>query len=405
MSIFRRVSLLGFALVSLVALAACGGNGDGDGGGEAFERPAPGEYVFDVEATIEFTLTEPAVSAAAGVLQTYTGMGTGTATVNVTEPPEGGDGEVITGYFGGMKFELTIRGGDSEFPIEIIQLPDEDSSEWRMSRGTSAVPSVLTELGPFIVVVTIPEGDTLTNVDSVPLESNEGIDLTEAFNLRMPGLIPNLHPIRLQDEDEMVIGAITGVLLELTPTNNQVETGGDGEPEPPDDESTPTLTPNLSSDTEPKVAINDASGDAYKCADGEDAVVVDLAVDMLFGGVTQLPDGVVVRVSLGVRPIESAKDASFAVQAQIGQEGRSQVAQYEFSGGQPNNGRLDDAGNVIPGSEGDVTATGVELTFTFPGLVLKKGDTVTVRSSHQRNPEDAVNCDVTDAFPLDELVP
>ena len=70
MSIFRRVSFLGLALASLVVLAACGGDGDGGGGGEAFERPAPGEYVFDVEATIEFTLTEPAVSAAAGVLQT-----------------------------------------------------------------------------------------------------------------------------------------------------------------------------------------------------------------------------------------------------------------------------------------------------------------------------------------------
>ena len=177
-------------------------------------------------------------------------------------------------------------------------------------------------------------------------------------------------------------------------------------PTPEADELTPSLTPNLSSDTEPKVAFSDASNDAFDCAGGEDAVVVDLAVDMLYGGVMQLPDGVVVRVTLSVRPIYSAKDASFAVQAQIGQEGRSQVAQYEFSGGQPNNGRLDDAGNVIPGSEGDVTTTGGgELTFFFPDTVLKKGDTMTVRSSHQRNPEDAVNCDVTDAFPLDELVP
>ena len=376
MSNFRRVSLLGFALVSLVVLAACGGNGGGgDDSGEAFERPAPGEYVFDVEATIEFTLTEPAVSAAAGVLQTYTGMGTGTATVNVTEPPEGGDGEVITGYFGGMKFELTIRGGDSEFPIEIIQLPDEDSSEWRMSRGTSAVPSVLTELGPFIVVVTIPEGDTLTNVDSVPLESNEGIDLTEAFNLRMPGLITNLHPIRLQDEDEMVIGAITSVLLELTPTNNQVETGGDGEPEPPDDESVLEFT--------------DPTDDATDCATGE--TVDDPAVDIQSVSVRQVDTRVEVEVSMGQSPKMSLEDYySFAILLYL--FGWDYLV--EFHAGERRQGQTDSSGNVIPGTEDDVTVTDDAVTFVIRDVdSIPDGSELEVEAFSMENQGSSVNCD------------
>ena len=62
MSIFRRVSFLGFALVSLVVLAACGG--DGDGGDGAFELPPPGEYSFEVTGTMEVQFFEEAVSAA-----------------------------------------------------------------------------------------------------------------------------------------------------------------------------------------------------------------------------------------------------------------------------------------------------------------------------------------------------
>ena len=293
----------------------------------------------------------------------------------MTEPPEGGDGEVITGYFGGMRFELTIRGGDSEFPIEIIQLPDEDSSEWRMSRGTSAVPSVLTELQPFIVVVTIPEGDTLTNVDSVPLESNEGIDLTEAFNLRMPGLIPNLHPIRLQDEDEMVIGAITSVLLELTPTNNQVETDAGGEPEPPDDESVLEFT--------------DPSDDATDCATGE--TVDDPAVDIQSVSVRQVDTRVEVEVSMVQSPRLSFRQVcSMAViLLWFGYEGL-----VEFHAGERRQGQTDSSGNVIPGTEDAVTVTDDAVTFTVTdGASIPDGSPLEVRAFHTETEGGDVNCD------------
>ncbi len=67
MSIFRRVSFLGFALVSLVVLAACGG--DGDGGDGAFELPPPGEYSFEVTGTMEIEFFEEEVSAAPVAIQ------------------------------------------------------------------------------------------------------------------------------------------------------------------------------------------------------------------------------------------------------------------------------------------------------------------------------------------------
>jgi hypothetical protein len=89
---------------------------------------------------------------------------------------------------------------------------------------------------------------------------------------------------------------------------------------------------------------------------------------------------------------------------QIGQEGRFQVGQREVHDGTPNSGRLDDAGKVIPGSEADVDPEGRFVTFFFPSLDIEEGDTVTARSFHQEKEGDPVHCDVTDAFPLDELI-
>ena len=227
MTIHRLLPLLALTAILVLVAAACGGNGgDGDGGGEAVERPAPGEYLFDVDATIEFTLTEPAVSAAAvGPKPPHLAWGTGTATVKVTEPPEGGDEEVISGSFGGIKLEVTIKDGD----IEIIQT-GEDSAPLRMSRGTGAVPRVTTELMPSTITVNPPVGDALMNADSVHLESIVGCSLGEACTLRTPGLAPELPRIRLQAEDGIDKGEIESVILELTPTNGQVQDGADEEP-------------------------------------------------------------------------------------------------------------------------------------------------------------------------------
>ena len=88
----------------------------------------------------------------------------------------------------------------------------------------------------------------------------------------------------------------------------------------------------------------------------------------------------------------------------IGQEGRFQVGQSEDHDGTPNSGRIDDAGNVIPGSGADVEHEGRFVTIFFPSLDIEEGDTVEVRTFHQEKVGDPVHCDVTDAFSLDELI-
>ena len=479
MSIFRRVSFLGFALVSLVALAACGGNGGGvisaENGGTAtsddgkltLEIP-PGALGEDTEITVTAipvdelpeALREDADGGPAYRLEpdglefsqpVAVSLELGKADLPEDQPENGTfayelltqdeDGEpefldeleteasladgtvVVRGKLDHFTFITKKRGtvilvvdpGTISVPpgsffeaeISIVNLDHEEDQDFgKLAEGQLAAGISDIGLEPFFDGSVVDGAPVKPEIAPLPPGYFDVTDFTYFCKEGEGGYGASLDYIAAP-VDKPELGRRQGIALlgsarcgTATPTPTATPS-----PTPGTDELTPTLTPNLSSDTEPKVAFSDASGDAFDCAGGEDAGVVDLAVDMLYGGVMQLPDGVVVRVTLSVRPIYSAKDASFAVQAQIGQEGRSQVAQYEFSGGQPNNGRLDDAGNVIPGSEGDVTTTGGELTFFFPDTVLKKGDTMTVRSSHQRNPEDAVNCDVTDAFPLDELVP
>ena len=493
MSIFRRVSFLGFALVSLVVLAACGGDGAGPASPTPTEESRTvtsddGKLTLEIppealDEDVQITITSVPLEELPQALQEVRGAGDGyrlepeglrflgPVTVSLEldrdeleDEPEGGitayalvslteDGErelldepvteatlgedtiVVRGELGHFSW-LTRTKSSLTFFLEKVKreqpVGGKFTAKMKAKNTDKSGRVTLAFVNGNILDFGAVSYDGGSNLFSLSIPGLGGVGLKpgeESFEQAEPfrcaespgrgtyGVsVLSISKVALPDEPEGEIRAAIKLVMDSviecvapTPTPTATHTPDTDEPTPTPtseaDEPTPTPTPNLSSDTEPKVAFSDASNDAFDCAGGEDAVVVDLAVDMLFGGVTQLPDGVVVRVSLGVRPIESAKDASIAVQAQIGQEGRSQVAQYEFSGGQPNNGRLDDAGNVIPGSEGDVTATGVELTFTFPGLVLKKGDTVTVRSSHQRNPEDAVNCDVTDAFLLDELVP
>ena len=384
MSIFRRISFLGFALVSLVVLAACGGDGD-----EAFELPPPGEYSFEVTGTMEVQFLEEAVSAGPVTLQeTETGEVSGGITIDLGE-----DGSFTIKDKEGVNLVVgDLEGG----PITFTQNEDKPSTGNVGPNGTTMNLNV---------DATQDSGETATSETPIELEGDGKLGVDPDVTLTTPA---DAAPVRYIDETTGLLGQpyytvslISFLFEELSftgkPSGEDKELEETDEPAPPDTD--------LPSDMEePQVAINDASGDTFDCAGGPSAVVVDLAVDLLFGSVTQLPDGVVVRVSLGVRPLVSAEDESFAVQAQIGQEGRTQVAQFEVHQGVPNSGRLDDAGNVIPGSEGDVTAMGVEVTFTFPGLVLQEGDTVTARSFHQQTAEDKVNCDVTDEFSLDELV-
>ncbi|MCH7999212.1 MAG: hypothetical protein IIA91_07015 [Chloroflexi bacterium] len=62
MPTLRRLSYFGLVFLPMLVLAACGG-GD-DGGGDAVKLPSPGQYQFDVTATMDIELVEELVSAA-----------------------------------------------------------------------------------------------------------------------------------------------------------------------------------------------------------------------------------------------------------------------------------------------------------------------------------------------------
>jgi len=372
-SLFRRVWYLGFALVSLVVLAACDGNGgDGDGRGETFELPSPGEYSFEVTGTIEVQFLEEAVSAGPVTLQeTETGEVSGRLTIQLGE-----DGKFTIKDKDGVDLVVgNLEGG----PITFTQNEDKPSTGTISSDGMEIELNVLAELRDG--VTTTHEQPFLLEGDGDPF-SDEGATLSTQ---------PDAEPVNFVSADEVdprLIFGIPALFIGLF--------GGFGF------EETDDLTSD-DDDADLPTVFSDAAGDAFECAGGEDAVVDDANVDILVVDVAQLLDGVVVRVKLGKSPQESKEWFSFSVQVQIGQEGRFQVGQDEVHDGEPNSGRLDDAGQVIPDSEGDVTA-GVEFVrFFFPGLVLQPGDTVTARSFHLEKEEDPVHCDVTDAFSLSEL--
>ena len=245
------------------------------------------------------------------------------------------------------------------------------------------MPSVLTELQPFRVVVFSPVGDTLTNADSVPLESNGGCDLSEACTLRTPGLIPDLPPIRLYDEDGMVKGAIESVLLELTPPIGQVQDGGDEEP-------TPTPTSDTSPDDDDALLeFSDPPNDATDCATG--AAVDDPAVEISGVNVTRVGEDIEVEVVTVQSPTISFEEAySMAIiLLWFGYEGLA-----EFHAGLQQQGQTDSKGNVIPGTEGSVTVTDDAVTFVVPDAdSIPKGSILEVNAFHLDTEGGSVNCD------------
>ncbi|MCH7576526.1 MAG: hypothetical protein IH822_01845 [Chloroflexi bacterium] len=386
MSIFRRVSFLGFALVSLVVLAACGG--DGDGGDGAFELPPPGEYSFEVTGTMEVLFLEDAVSAAPlaiGVPQV--GNVSGGLTIQLGE-----DGKFTIKDREGV--DLVV--GDLEAgPITFTQNED------RQSTGTISGDGVEIELNVEAWQTGSDGPVTSRNEQPIRLESDGDPFSDEGATLSTPPDAEAVNFVSVDNVDPSLIFGLPAVFISLF--------GGFGI-----DLVTPVFTPSpdaeLPTDTEEQGSdFTDAEGDEYECAGGPDAVVDDGDVDILSVGVTQEIDGVEVRVKLRESPPEGKEWFSSSLQVQIGQEGRFQVGQREDHAGEPNTGRLDDAGQVIPDSEDDVTGTDNEVTFFFPDLVLEEGDTVTARSFHQEKEGDPVHCDVTDAFSLSvsglELVP
>jgi hypothetical protein len=210
----------------LTLLAACGG----DENGAEVELPAPGEYFFDVEATIEFTLTEEAVSAAAlagGQAVTHSGQGTGTATITVTETEM-----MLYDHLGRVPFFVsTSRVGDEVIQTEIVQFEYTAQSQIKTERAI-----LITKFQPSSLILRFDEESTRTNKDPVRLQSDPGVDLTEPFTLQFPD---DHGPATLQNDDGQAVGEITSLGLELTPADGQM---GE-EPPPPEGGETPAATP------------------------------------------------------------------------------------------------------------------------------------------------------------------
>jgi len=380
-SIFRRVSFLGFALVSLVVLTACGG--DGDGGDGAFELPPPGEYSFEVTGTMEVLFLEDAVSAAPlaiGVPQV--GNVSGDLTIQLGE-----DG----------KFTITDREGVNLVVGELEAGPITfTQNEDRQSTGTISGDGVEIDLNVEAWQTGSDGPVTSRNEQPIRLEGDGDPFSDEGAALSTPPDAEAVNFVSVDNVDPSLIFGLPAVFISLF--------GGFGF-----DLVTPVVTPDddaeLPTDTEEQGSdFTDAEGDEYECAGGEDAQVDDGDVDILSVGVTQVLGGVEVRVELRESPPEGQEWFSSSVQVKIGQEGRFQVGQSEVHDGTPNSGRLDDAGNVIPGSEADVDHEGRFVTIFFPNLDIEVGDTVEVRTFHLEKEGGMVHCDVTDAYLLDELI-
>ena len=362
MSIFHRVSFLTFALVSLVVLAACGGDGgDGDGSGEAFELPPPGEYSFEVTGTMEVQFLEEAVSAGPVTLQeTETGEVSGSLTIQLGE-----DGKFTIKDKEGVDLVVgNLEGG----PINLSQNEEKESTGTISGDGVEIELNVLAELG---------DGVTATHQQPFLLEgdgdpfSDEGATLSTQPDAEAVNFVSadEVDPRLIFGIPALFIGLFGGFGFELTPTNDQVQDGADEEPatdeEPleascqqrgdvngdgevnsvdaalilqlnagliaslPCQEAADvngdgavssedaalilqftagfieSFPPDIPPDTEDQQAVfADAEGDEYECDSSEG--VDDAAVDILSVSVTQLLDGVEVRVTLGQSPLESA---------------------------------------------------------------------------------------------------
>ena len=386
MSIFRRVSFLGLALASLVVLAACGGDGDG----ARVELPAPGEYFIDVEANIEFTLTQPEVSAAAvGEVQVYSGQGMGSTGITISTP---GGGEQIIGSFGGMQITVDINPGDDGFQIRISQQPDEEStlSEMTEQEGT---------LGALFIEFEIPAdripGDregtaTLMNADPLLLGSLRVLDVTEPFSLQGPD---GYGPVPLTDDAGQTVGEITAFDLTLNPIDGLVADGADVEPQPEDEAELPTDTEEQGSERK------DPKDDATDCATGES--VDDPAVDIDEVNVRKVGDDIEVEVVPVQSPTKSFKDYSNAIILFLfGWEGLA-----EFHAGLMRQGQTDSNGDVIPGTEDAMEVTDDAVTFTVTdGGSIPEGSLLEVRAFHTEAEGGDVNCDTfMDELSLSEL--
>ena len=151
-------------------------------------------------------------------------------------------------------------------------------------------------------------------------------------------------------------------------------------------------------------AFEDSSEDEVDCAD--ESSVTDPAVDILNISAEQFEDGVLVRVRMNQRVLDSIEDYSISIQARIGRSTKDggegyQVGVYEFHEQKASRiGRLETVEEVLADTEGDVAVEDNEVLFFFPDTTIKEGDTLTAQAFHVETTSDRKNCDATKAFPL-----
>ncbi|MCH7998777.1 MAG: hypothetical protein IIA91_04760 [Chloroflexi bacterium] len=356
MSIFRRVSFLGFALVSLVVLAACGG--DGDGGDGTFELPPPGEYSFEVTGTMEIEFFEEAVSAAPVAIQ-------GSQTVD---------------YQGSLRISLGEDGSFTLLDKDGLILKVEEAPEGPLtltdnggSGGTISEDGVTMELN---VLAELRDGVTTTHEQPIILEGPDNPFSDEGATLTPP---PDAEPVRfmpIEGYRELNRAILLMFLNELW-MGEEFE-GTDGQGQDGADEDPMSV-----------LEFSDPQDDATDCATGE--TVDDPAVDIQSVSVRQVDTRVEVEVSMGQSPMMSLEDYySFAILVYL--FGWDYLV--EFHAGERRQGQTDSSGNVIPGTEDDVTVTDDAVTFVIRDVdSIPEGSELEVEAFHMENQGSSVNCD------------
>jgi len=333
MSIYRRVWFIGFALVSLVVLAACGGNGgdggDGDGSGVAFQLPVPGEYSLAATGTIEIDIVREEVNAAPLALGApETGEFSGGLTIQLGE-----DGKfTISNEDGVLLVVEEVKDG----PITLRQNEDKPSTGTISEDGVEIELNVLAELG---------DGVTTTHEQPFLLEGDGDPLADEGATVAPPA---DAEPVRFMPVEGYRDLNMAIIEMFIIPSFREQE------------EFQESL----------KVDFSDPVDDATDCGTG--AAVDDPAVEISGVNVTRVGEDLEVEVATVQSPTKSFEESySMAIILLLfGYEGLA-----EFHAGLQQQGQTDSKGNVIPGTEGSVTRLSCAWTAKLSSFALSMGRT------------------------------
>ena len=346
----RSIALALFALFAL-AIVACGDDDSNSGNG--FELPPAGDYVFDVAGTMEVEFPAEGVSAAAARLQQTE---TGDVSGSLTSILEGNELTILelgfTVVFGGNTVEFRAAGPEST--------------------GTVG-----------------PEGTTLTlNLDATTLDGQSGTSndyLLETDDF-FPGPPLNLAPpdgwgpLPFADESGNELLTVNDFALIFSHVERSADDPSSDDPplgdDPIDDEPT---------------SFTDPEGDDVICGSDEPAnnPTVDITGVNFFGP----PENFRMEVVMGASPMDAFdNDNSTSVGGYVGEQG----AISENHEKQARVGLFDPDGNLLPGSEQDVTIGDESVSFNFAGPPPPPGTSWNVEAFNQAGPNDPVACDTAE---------